>query len=95
MEPHDLTTGRRSWVGAEIAWGPLQFHWQINHVQQGVGCGEGHQPKPAASGKSLKKPDRPDLDMEDEIKINLELNVNNKTLGAATGPPLSDNNIEA
>ena len=35
------------------------------------------------------------MDMEDEIKINLELNVNNKTLGAATGPPLSDNNIEA
>ena len=51
-------------LSAEIAWGLLQFHRQDNHVQQGVGGGEGHQPRPAASGKSLKKPDRPGLDMD-------------------------------
>ena len=44
-------------VSAEIAWELLEFQRQNNHVQQGVGGGEGHQPRPAASGKSLKKPD--------------------------------------
>ena len=28
-------------VSAEIVWGLLQFHRQDNHVQQGVGDGEG------------------------------------------------------
>ena len=51
-------------VSAEIAWGLMQFQRQDNHVQQRVGGGEGHQPRPVASGKSLKKPDRPDLDMD-------------------------------
>ena len=42
----------------------MQFQRQDNHVQQGVGGGEGHQPRPKASGKSLKKPDRPGLGMD-------------------------------
>ena len=51
-------------VSTEIKLGLLQFHRKDNPVQQGVGGGEGHQPRPAASGKSLKKSDRPGLDME-------------------------------
>ena len=51
-------------VSAEIAWGLLQVHRQYNDFQQGVWCAEEHQPKPAASGNSLKKPDRPYLDVD-------------------------------
>ena len=51
-------------VSAEIAWGLMQFHRQDNHVQHGVRGREGHQPRPAASGKSLKKPDRLGLEMD-------------------------------
>ena len=39
-------------LSAEIAWGLLQFHRQDNHVQQGVGHGEVHQPRTAACSKS-------------------------------------------
>ena len=51
-------------VSAEIAWGLLQCQRQDNHVQQWVGDREGHQPRPAASDKSLKKPDRSCLDID-------------------------------
>ena len=43
----------------EIARGLLKFQRQDNHVQHVVVGGEGHQLRPAASGKSIKKPDWP------------------------------------
>ena len=51
-------------VIAEIAWELLQFHRHDNHVQQRIGDGVRHQPRPAISGKSLKKLDRPGLDID-------------------------------
>ena len=53
-------------VDTAIAWGLLQYHRQDSHAPVGAGGGGGGDAQGArqATGKSSKKPDRPNLDMD-------------------------------